>query len=113
VSFGPGFSESVTRLIGHGNIHRVYDIADPVPMVPFYPYVHAPAYRDGLRVDGPGVGISIGAHSMPDNYFHRASGTSWKSLESASSGHHGIQDVDYWLDQAKGHVNFPGSSAAL
>lgn len=62
--------------------------ADPVPMVPLWPFIHAPNQGGGeYRLDG-GQGISIGAHMMgvdaAPGYRNTARGDDWGALKRRS-----------------------------
>src|SRR5690625_5942183 len=39
---GNFFARSCTNLVGEENIMRVFHTTDPVPMMPIFPYTHAP-----------------------------------------------------------------------
>ncbi|MDJ0808014.1 MAG: lipase family protein [Gammaproteobacteria bacterium] len=94
------------------NIYRVYNQADPVPLVPIYPYIHTPASVDGMCVSNCGVLFSINAHSMK-SYTAAVKDNTWKSLASASSSMPLHASVDHWLNKASEYVKFPGSSIAM
>lgn len=101
-----------TALIGAGNIHRVCNPADPVPLVPIWPYAHASGQPGGIRVGAPSLGISIAAHFM-DSYKPLCDGQSWEGLRAASSALETRRSVDYWLSAAAEHVRIPGSATAF
>ncbi|TDT44364.1 lipase (class 3) [Halospina denitrificans] len=63
--------------------------ADPVPMVPLWPFIHAPNQGGGeYRLDG-GQGISVGAHMMgvdaAPGYRNTAQGDDWGALKRRST----------------------------
>ena len=88
---------------------RVYALADPVPMVPIWPYEHP---NEGLRTDSGGQLLSGSAHKMT-NYGPAVNHKSWSVLTSDANGIDNMKSVDYWLDRAKANTSFPGSSMAL
>jgi triacylglycerol lipase len=107
-----GFSRSLTRAVGAGNVHRVYNISDVVPMVPLYPYLHAPSDADGCRVRTTGSMLSLDAHFMT-SYTQGVANQEWSSLAEQSRGVESVLSVDHWLDLARQHINIPGSSVAF
>ena len=79
VGFLDAFSSNLTRNIGHQNIYRVYHNCDPVPMVPLYPFTHAPLPGYGCHISYGSHFISLGAHKVAnirDRSKHRAGGNS-------------------------------------
>ncbi|MCB1777549.1 MAG: lipase family protein, partial [Candidatus Competibacteraceae bacterium] len=44
------FAESLSSRIGVDHMFRVYHTADPVPMIPVFPFQHAPVGKPGLSV---------------------------------------------------------------
>lgn len=73
------------------NIDRIFrctHAADPVPMVPLWPFVHAPYQGDEVLL-APGQGISFAAHKMAEaatpGYLNTANSDSWRSLQRRSS----------------------------
>lgn len=63
------FADSLTERVGAANIFRLSHIADPVAMLPMFPFAHAPSGGDeyivGARTLCP---VSFGAHKMKDSY---------------------------------------------
>lgn len=108
----PGFSRSLTRALSSSRVHRVYNLADPVPMVPVFPFRHAPNPGDGIRVGGSAGGISIGAHYM-SSYGPLVAGHTWLGLERAGADMENRRSVDYWLDRAAENCRIPGGALAL
>lgn len=106
------FSQQMTDMLGPQNIKRVYAMADPVPMVPIYPFRHAPVNPGGLRVPRGGQGLSIDAHLMP-NYIPAVRYESWRSLEANSRHVPDMKSVDYWIDAASKASSIPFAGAAL
>ena len=73
----------------NGTSHRVNKIfrcthgSDPVPMVPLWPFIHAPVKGVEYRLDGA-QSISMAAHTMDDTgtpgYINTANHSSWEPL---------------------------------
>lgn len=97
------FAQSTTDAVGGSNMHRVYHRTDPVPLVPLYPFMHAPYSDAGHYIYSneplmPGV-----AHKMA-KYSKSVRGRSWEqlcevpeepySLESAIEGVARVQSAD-------------------
>ncbi len=106
------FSNGLTQNLGASRIHRVQNMADPVPCVPIYPFRHAPTSNWGIRVESGHGAFSIDAHDMK-LYTRLVSGSSWNGLNAASHNVDDLRSVDYWLDQAQRQVSFWGSSVAF
>lgn len=105
------FAQTLERRLGKDNIKRVYALADPVPMVPLYPFCHAPVSQ-GLRISEGGQLISVNAHFM-DNYGPAVADQCWAGMAAASSAIPNMKSVDFWLGQAQQHNTIPGGTAAL
>ena len=74
-----------------GNINAIYRCthgADPVPMIPLWPFIHAPYEGTEYRLDS-GSGISVEAHGMAEHkspgYLNTANSRSWQALNQRSS----------------------------
>lgn len=110
----PPFSGLLQQRIGSENMYRVYSIADPVPMVPIYPFVHAPVTKDGIRVGNTTGLLSIDAHLMPTSYLiHTKNNNSWAGLQAASQDIYNLRRIDDLLKMAGNHSPIPGSSSVL
>lgn len=94
------FSKNLTRKIGADNIFRVYHGADPVSMIPIFPYFHIPDGDPGFQLDWPGS-VAVSAHYM-ENYIRSLGDTSWGSLKSASASKDLLQNqnIKDWLRSA-------------
>lgn len=84
-----------------GNIDRIFrctHAADPVPMVPLWPFVHAP-YQGEEVLLAPGQGISFAAHKMAmeatPGYLNTANSNSWRSLQTRSANNHAAVRLKY------------------
>lgn len=88
------FAKRFSSRIGLDNIHRVYHAEDPVPMIPIYPFVHAPLSGCGHFIPSGGCGVSFAAHSMR-NYVDSVERATWSDLNS----HAPLYTVEYAVEQ--------------
>jgi hypothetical protein len=73
--------QSFSSSVGPSNIYRVSNIADPVPMVPLFPYFHV----DGIPIDTGAGAIAPSAHRMAATYAPAMAGKTWDSLQAAAA----------------------------
>lgn len=67
VSYGPGFASTLeTRLLPE-NIFRVYQVNDPVPMLPVFPFMHSPLMGKSYCLGASGGLVTSKSHSMGAN----------------------------------------------
>lgn len=92
---------------------RIYHPADPVPMIPMMPFLHAPI-SGGIRLNAPaGLLVDSSAHFMATSYRPLVGNQSWAALEAVGPVMSEFQ-VDSWLQQAAKHRGgFVMRSAAL
>ncbi len=110
----PPFSGVLQKRIGSDNMYRVFSIADPVPMVPIYPFVHTPVTAGGIRVGNTTGLLSIDAHLMPTSYLvHTRNNNSWTGLKAASKEVYNLRKVDELLALAGKNSSIPGSTWTL
>ncbi|GAA3583802.1 MULTISPECIES: lipase family protein [Marinobacter] len=80
-----GFAQHTTHAAAR--LYRCTHGADPVPNVPLWPFIHAPANGFEYRLDN-GSGIAIDAHGMGKNkvpgYRNTANTSDWSRLHQAS-----------------------------
>jgi len=109
----PGMSEFSTRITGEmpGRIFRVYNIADPVPMVPIFPFLHAPYPGDGIRIGGSTGSISASMHDMT-RYVDLSKGLTWTNLIRQGRTYEVQRGVEYWLNEAGRNTSIPGGAMA-
>lgn len=97
------FSRNLTRKMGAENIFRVHHSADPVTMVPIFPFIHAPLNDDGYMLPWEGAPVSFGAHKM-GNYINSIGDSTWTAMKRAPvPGTWG--QVENWLDAASKQGN--------
>ncbi|RBP78759.1 lipase (class 3) [Shewanella putrefaciens] len=79
-------------------IFRCTHASDPVPMVPLWPYVHAP-YQGSEILLASGDGIRPEAHKMSTSanpgYLNTANSSSWRNLQQKSSLNLATVRLDY------------------
>jgi len=106
------FATEVTARLGR-RAKRVYHPADPVPMIPLLPFLHAPL-GGGIRLAGPaGALVDADKHNMKASYQTLIGGQDWQSLENANTLLGDFQ-IDSWLQSAaRQRGGFIMRSAAL
>ena len=97
VGLGP-FSADLTRALGEDHIHRVYHDADPISMIPLFPYAHVPNRGRNMRLAWNGGRVAPAAHLM-DNYIASIAAAGWGGLSQPAAGSLD-DDVRAWLDSA-------------
>ena len=110
------FARALTQRVGAAQIHRVYHPSDPVPMIPLFPFWHAPVGRAGLAISNAKTGlVDKSAHNMLASYIPAVAGTTWLGLINAASKRADeAQQVQGWLERsAQGQSGFVMGSARL
>ena len=109
------FARSLTKRLGKQHIFRVYHPADPVPMIPLFPFWHLPFGGDGLRIANTANALmSIDAHLMPPSYLPGVHDQSWATLGHGGAPVNDGQQVKGWLERAAdGKGGFVMGSAKL
>jgi pimeloyl-ACP methyl ester carboxylesterase len=74
-----GFSRNLTSKLTSNNIFRAYHEADPVSMVPIFPFAHVPDTSISYLLPYNGMNISPAAHKM-DNYANTIGDAGWDAL---------------------------------
>lgn len=94
---GSFFARSMGRRVGE--IHRMTNMADPVPMIPLFPFSHTPVDRGALMC-GTGGLVGVAHHVMTTGYAPFIDNDlSWKALVDMGSGPV-RNDVKSWLEHA-------------
>ena len=76
-----GFARQLTERVGKENIYRVSNPCDPVPMIPLFPFFHAPFNLDGLEIARTSSALISGAgHKMETAYLANVANKSWQNL---------------------------------
>lgn len=89
----------LTSELGPDRHRRVYCGADPVPMVPTWPFMHAPMDLPGLRSPHGGSLMSIVAHRIP-SYRSALDGYGWREMQAAQGQTPFNDTFEYWIRQA-------------
>ncbi len=74
------FADRLTNNLLPENIFRVYHSTDVVPMVPVFPFMHAPTDSCAYQLPSSSF-ISLAAHKM-GNYINSVKDSSWESLKT-------------------------------
>lgn len=100
----PGFSRHLSEKLGEDNINRVFHSADPVSMIPIFPYSHVPYAGTACPIPWNGAMVSPAAHFI-DGYVRAiAQGSSWRALRVRPEAVDLDREVRGWLDSANGNV---------
>jgi triacylglycerol lipase len=91
------YAAAMDNFLGAQNIHRVYHEADPVSMVPLYPFVPVSNSCLGHKLPWKGMMGSPHAHFM-DNYIATIGDCSWRSLPTVQN-HDFFASMETWLEQ--------------
>ncbi|HMW47992.1 MAG TPA: lipase family protein [Cellvibrionaceae bacterium] len=73
------FAKRLSSRIGKDNIYRVYHATDPVPMIPIYPFVHAPLPGYGHFVPSSEGIVTAAAHDIR-KYAESVANATWPEL---------------------------------
>ncbi len=90
------FAKRFTTKVGTSNIHRVYHATDPVPMIPIYPFLHAPLPGLGHYLASSESIVSAAAHDM-GMYIKSVGESSWESLQGLAPPYSVETVVENWL----------------
>lgn len=108
------FALRLGRRLGEKRLFRTYDPGDPVPMIPLFPFVHAPALSDGYRSGGTRTSISTEFHSMVKEYLPSArKAANWEAMRKAHAEDRLAFGPAEWLAKAGAATRIPGSSTGL
>jgi pimeloyl-ACP methyl ester carboxylesterase len=98
---GADFCDQLTNRVGRDNIFRVYHPADPVAMVPLFPFTHVPWNRCGCAIScGPQERFSPSRHSMA-GYVQFMSGVSFAQLTQNGPQTLTDRQIEHWLATVK------------
>lgn len=93
-----GFARHLTTKLGADNVHRVYHNADPVSMVPIFPFGHVPVDGNVCMLPWKGSSFAFAAHKM-DNYMNSIGDSAWAGLYRNPEPPL-ARDIDIWLESA-------------
>ena len=108
-----GFSDALASAVGSERIYRVYHPADPVPMVPIWPYLHVPPGHGGYAIEPfSNHLVNPWSHKMVGSYLDKIGGTSWAGLRAAGSYVASNGAIERWLSNVA-MTALMGSAALL
>jgi pimeloyl-ACP methyl ester carboxylesterase len=90
------FSRNLTNKLTKQNIFRVYHEADPVSMVPIFPFSHLPDNSTSYVLPWNGMNISAFAHKM-DNYAGTIKDADWGALPKPIASVNLDEQIDEFL----------------
>ena len=94
------FAQGLDDRIGRQNVYRTFHCADPVPMIPLFPFFHVSAASGGYQLGNGARGlISFNAHKMRESYVPGVSGQSWSALRQRDLSNDHKMNVQLWLEQ--------------
>jgi triacylglycerol lipase len=105
-----GFSRQLTERVGKANIYRVSNPCDPVPMIPYFPFFHAPHKDEGLQIGRTSsMPVSFAAHYVEESYVEGVKNKAWGDLHVNAPTN---AEVKAWLDNGTPGA-IPGSAKLL
>ena len=109
------FARSLSQRLTPQKIFRVAHPADPVPMIPLFPFWHLPFGAEALSIANTANSlVSIDAHLMPPSYIPGVQDKSWGDLGHAGDRADNSRQVKGWLERAAdGQGGFTMGSAKL
>lgn len=93
---GYWFARSLGNRLSSNNIHRVYHKTDPVPMLPLFPYTHAPLSNKGYQLYSSQSISSAAAHDIKV-YQSSVKGAGWSGLYGPIAPFKVDHMVEQWL----------------
>ncbi|WP_096084675.1 lipase family protein [Agaribacterium haliotis] len=91
------FARSTEQSLRPENINRAYHHTDPVPMVPLFPYTHAPLNSFSANIPSTEALISGQAHRI-GLYIKRVQGKSWADLKHNVEAPYQLESaIENWL----------------
>jgi hypothetical protein len=79
------YAQDITKQIAPGQIRRIANPCDPVPMVPLFPYMHASRGSSELLIRH-GEKVGIDAHLLHSGYSKMAYSSSWGDFSPMPHG---------------------------
>ncbi|MGN0920678.1 MAG: hypothetical protein ACI4NJ_03000 [Cellvibrio sp.] len=102
---GYGFGSQFSRRFDSANTHRVYHRTDPVPLVPLYPYMHAPLGDLGHYLPSTEPLSTGGAHSIEKYIKSVEDNNDWSLLRAKPEQPYTLEiAIENWL-KSKSPVN--------
>ncbi|MDX1656734.1 MAG: lipase family protein [Candidatus Competibacteraceae bacterium] len=96
---GAGFSRYLTRRMGAENIYRVFHDADPISMLPIFPFLHLPDPGSFYRLEWIGGRVAVMAHHM-QSYLTTLGEAHWRGLGRPPDPNW-EQRIEGWLEAGR------------
>lgn len=93
-----GFSESLTSSLGAERINRAYHKTDVVPMVPVWPFIHAPEPGLSCYINSPGDYPGAEYHDRKHYISSMRGHNDWSTLRRRHPKINLEKDVENWLE---------------
>jgi|SRR5690625_3091065 len=101
---GNFFARSCTSLVGEANMMRLFHTTDPVPMIPIFPFTHAPTRGPNYHLPSTLPLISGESHGM-ESYIESVTNKGWEALKNNRQNTYTIEaGIEHWL-KSKSPVN--------
>ncbi|HWU76940.1 MAG TPA: lipase family protein [Rhodanobacter sp.] len=95
------FARSLESRVGVQNMFRTFHCADPVPMIPLFPFFHVPTADCSYQLGNGSRGLfSFAAHSMEKSYVPGVGNDGWKALRARDVSNDHKMNAQRWLEQA-------------
>ena len=107
------FALGVDKAVGADNIYRCYHSADPVPMLPVFPFLHVCVSNGGFLLPSPGDICDPDQHAKA-SYFTDLKLRSWEGIQRTRSPFRSLSAAQAWLERAASkttHIPLMSSSA--
>ncbi len=106
------FAQKCTSRVSANNIYRVYHKIDPIPMVPTWPFAHAPNYGVDYLIHSP-VSMPPWKYHFMEHYIKSVEKSSgWKSIANNRPQTYGQVTLENWLS-SDGIVSFSANTLQL
>lgn len=94
------FANQLTKSLRNENIFRVYHRTDVVPMVPVFPFAHAPTTSLSYQLPSDYL-VSFAAHKMTNYIESVKEPATWETLKKVSADTIYAHSIEYWLKSDK------------
>ena len=109
------FSLALSSRVGTANIFRVAHVADPVPMIPLFPFLHVPLAGPTITLHSGSRGlVSVGAHNMLESYIPGVGPSTWEQLiKQMPDAREDELRIESWLQNSSSLMDGLGMGSAL
>jgi pimeloyl-ACP methyl ester carboxylesterase len=94
-----GFARKLSRKVGGHSIYRVSHNADPVAMIPIFPFAHVPDPGPSYMMDWSGGRVAASAHFM-EHYMDSIGNAAWGNLARPADAPDWDAHLRDWLESA-------------